>query len=535
MSPSSKRKLLFLFHVFLGFTLSKGIPDENLSFEKKLHKRLFNESYYSVDLLPVENLSSTINVSFGFDLTKIVQVNAKEQSLTVYGSVRQIWNNPSLSWNESEFGGIKRIYVEPKRVWVPDILLYNNKDDQDHVGGGRASYRTGVTLYSNGTNTWFNPMMFTTLCRINVAFFPFDNQTCQLKFGSWMYDAHTLNINPMKTMKFPTSNFQENGGWAIYKVKMKRHEQRYQCCPDPYVDVTVTIEMGRESMDYFINLIVPCCLISSMIFLGFILPPESGERIGLSITVLLAMTVFQQLTSEIMPSYDFPILGQYYFAIILEIGASVVVTTMILNFYHRTNRKMPKWMKKLVIDWMATIVFLRDTPEKRKIQRRKSTRRSRRKKQGIINDVCKRSFKKKTEDIKDQHNPGFNVTFGDTIYCGPSNSEATGTEMENLGIQLNYGVNTYPFKSSNDALEDQFKKSDEARPYMDDSEALSEDELAIRHWEWTLVARILDRFFFVIAIICGIVTVSAIFLRAPKLWSDFKKLTVQNAQPMVDE
>ena len=382
--------------------------------------------------------------------------------------------------------------------------------------------------------------MFTTECGIEVKYFPFDIQKCQLKFGSLVYGARTMNIEPLKTIIFPASYFQENGEWNIYKVKMTRSEQYYQCCPDdPFVEITVTIEMGRESMDYFINLIVPCCLISSMIFLGFILPPESGERIGLSITVLLAMTVFQQLTSEIMPSYDFPILGQYYFAIIMEIGASVVVTTMILNFYHRTNRKMPRWMKKLVIDWIATIVFLTNTSEKRKIVRRKTLRRSRnrsRQRSRIQNDSHKRSIKKKQEDIKDQQNQGFNlVTFSDTIYCGPSVSEPVNTDMENLGRQINYGVNSYPFQTSREALEVPLKNNEEARPYMDDSDTLSEDELAIRHWEWTLVARILDRFFLVVAIVCGIVTVAAIFLRAPKLWKNLKKLTNETAEPLVDE
>ena len=380
--------------------------------------------------------------------------------------------------------------------------------------------------------------MFTTLCRIKVTYFPFDIQKCELKFGSLVYDAATMNIEPLKALKFPAAYFQENGEWGIYKIKMKRSEQYYQCCPDnPFVEITVTIDMARESMDYFINLIVPCCLISSMIFLGFILPPESGERIGLSITVLLAMTVFQQLTSEIMPSYDFPILGQYYFAIIMEIGASVVVTTMILNFYHRTNRKMPGWVKKLVIDWIATIVFLTNTSEKRKIVRRKTMRRSRcRQRSRIQNDSCKRSIKKKPDDIKDQQNQGFNmVTFSDTIYCGPSVSEPVNTDMENLGRQMNYGVNSYPFQNSHEALEVPLKNNEEARPYMDDSDNLSEDELAIRHWEWTLVARILDRFFLVVAIICGIVTVSAIFLRAPKLWKNLRKLTKDNPVALVDD
>ena len=66
----------FISCVLLGITLG-----EDLSPEKKLHKRLFNDSYYSVDLLPLTNLSSTINVSFGFDLVKIVNVVSDNKSI----------------------------------------------------------------------------------------------------------------------------------------------------------------------------------------------------------------------------------------------------------------------------------------------------------------------------------------------------------------------------------------------------------------------------------------------------------------------
>ena len=48
--------------------------NENLTFEQLLHKRLFNSSYYSVDLLPRNNKNGVINVLFGFELVKIVDV-----------------------------------------------------------------------------------------------------------------------------------------------------------------------------------------------------------------------------------------------------------------------------------------------------------------------------------------------------------------------------------------------------------------------------------------------------------------------------
>ena len=39
--------------------------------------------------------------------------------------------------------------------------------------------------------------------------------------------------------------------------------------------------MRRRTLYYFSNLIVPCLLIASMAILGFTLPPDSGEKLGL--------------------------------------------------------------------------------------------------------------------------------------------------------------------------------------------------------------------------------------------------------------
>lgn len=36
----------------------------------------------------------------------------------------QIWNNPLLAWNSTEYGGLTTINVAPKNVWLPDIVLY---------------------------------------------------------------------------------------------------------------------------------------------------------------------------------------------------------------------------------------------------------------------------------------------------------------------------------------------------------------------------------------------------------------------------
>ena len=61
----------------------------------------------------------------------------------------------------------------------------------------------------------------------------------------------------------------------------KKNSVTYDCCPEPYVDITFTVHIRRRTLYYFFNLIVPCVLISSMALLGFPLPPDSGEKLTL--------------------------------------------------------------------------------------------------------------------------------------------------------------------------------------------------------------------------------------------------------------
>ena len=46
----------------------------------------------------------------------------------------------------------------------------------------------------DGRHFWVAPATFTSSCRVNTEYFPFDGQACQLKFGSWTLNAAKLVI-----------------------------------------------------------------------------------------------------------------------------------------------------------------------------------------------------------------------------------------------------------------------------------------------------------------------------------------------------
>lgn len=107
------------------------------------------------------------------------------------------------------------------------------------------------------------------------------------------------------------SDFVENVEWECHGMPATKNVIMYGCCSDPYPDITYTVLLQRRSSFYIFNLLLPCFLISFLAPLGFYLPADSGEKVSLGVTVLLALTVFQLMVAESMPpSESVPLIGE---------------------------------------------------------------------------------------------------------------------------------------------------------------------------------------------------------------------------------
>ncbi|KAI5698531.1 hypothetical protein M8J75_008246 [Diaphorina citri] len=56
-------------------------------------------------------------------------------------------------------------------------------------GNFEVTLATKATIYYQGLVEWKPPAIYKSSCEIDVEYFPFDEQTCVLKFGSWTYDG----------------------------------------------------------------------------------------------------------------------------------------------------------------------------------------------------------------------------------------------------------------------------------------------------------------------------------------------------------
>merc|ERR1719510_1061608 len=115
--------------------------------------------------------------------------------------ITQQWVDAHLTWNKSHFGGVDTIRLPYDTVWKPDIILYNNADSTYNS----AIINTNVIVSSSdGSVTWLSHGIYKSSCDIDVEYFPFDVQICNLMWASWTYDglshfwSSTYRQNPAK-------------------------------------------------------------------------------------------------------------------------------------------------------------------------------------------------------------------------------------------------------------------------------------------------------------------------------------------------
>ncbi|XP_021921237.1 neuronal acetylcholine receptor subunit alpha-10-like isoform X1 [Zootermopsis nevadensis] len=315
---------------------------------------------YDPSVRPAENSSEPLKVVFGISLHHIIDVDEKNQILTTNCWLTQIWTDHHLKWNASDFAGIRVIRLPYQRVWRPDTVLYNNADSQYNS----AVINTNVIVTYTGEVVWLSHGIFRSSCDINVEYFPFDVQSCNMKWASWTYDGYQLDL-VKQTEDGDVTNYQANGEFDLVSFDAIRHVEFYSCCPEPYPDITYVIRLRRRPMFYVYNLILPCILINGIALLVFYVPSESGEKVTLGISALLSMTVFLMTIRESLPPTEkTPLISLYYGVSICLVSFASGLSVVTLNVYHRGVRGtgVPRMIKALILGKLAKLVFLQFEP-----------------------------------------------------------------------------------------------------------------------------------------------------------------------------
>jgi len=300
------------------------------------------------------------DVWFGMGLIQILQIIEVEQTVKANVWLRLIWEDPRLSWDESEYDGVPNIRLPFDSVWNPEIVLFNNAN-----GVYEVNYKSNVVVYPTGYVLWVPPALFVSSCSIDVRYFPFDEQKCEMIFGSWTYnsdqvrhlwyDGGTTTSNPFAVV----NDYARSGSWDVTLAPgiIKTDEKR---------KLTTTVfflHLRRKTLFFILNLIIPCVVIAILCWFTFLLPSTSGEKVGYAITLLLGLMVFLLLLFTVLPatSESVPLMAQFLLFIYIVNVVSIILCVWIIGYSFRlpSTHFMSSGVKALFLDLLPPLIRMK--------------------------------------------------------------------------------------------------------------------------------------------------------------------------------
>lgn len=316
-----------IIYVLLMTVFFVNVQGYTLTDFQTLHTDLFTSHKKSV--MPMESQWKPLTVGIKFYLNSITSFKEVDETMSLQVSSLLIWNDPSLSWNPGSYAGIDTTSVPSENIWIPPIFVVNRVDKMEGLGSKTSFYTsisyTGDVYYSPGD-------VIDITCPTDISKFPFDTQRCVVYVFAWGTNTNTLNFTSIEA-NAKLDYFSPNSDWTLQEHSTNVEEWHSQSV------FKVTLQVKRQPLYYTVMVVIPTLLFAVLNPLVFLLPVESGERVGFSVTILLSYAIFLTLVSSSVPATSNPMCVLLIIMVIIIIISGIIVfgTIRISNYYHTEN------------------------------------------------------------------------------------------------------------------------------------------------------------------------------------------------------
>ena len=270
-------------------------------------------------------------VYVGLYLLSIQDLNEKSQVLETSIIVDTEWVDDYLSWNSSNYGGVYDFLYPQKKIWLPDVVIENSVESQRQLG-----YDENVVyIDATGLVNWKPSQVIKTGCDIDVTYYPFDTQTCNIIVSTWMSTIADIDIEPDRgSSGLLLDRYSVSGTWELVSNELELLPNDHQL-----TRIQFKLTLKRLRTYYVLNIILPVLFLSFTASMVFFLPADAGEKIGMGITVLLAFAVYLTIIADNMPQTSLQVsyLAVYLTLLLGLTAMGVVLAVVVLHIHHKSD------------------------------------------------------------------------------------------------------------------------------------------------------------------------------------------------------
>ncbi|WAQ95164.1 ACH2-like protein [Mya arenaria] len=245
---------------------------------------------YVKDVMPSRDTSAAIEALINFYFVGVNGLDEVEQKLTSTLQLEVEWTDVSLAWEPEKRDGIVRMLLPQDDIWKPDITLMNGFEKITAMGDSFMY----VDVNYNGTCLWKPYQIVETTCQVDMTNFPYDSQTCYLQFGTWSSSDEIITEFGEDGLQ-RHHNFQDHAEWKVISLGVDTSTNN----TGGAVKFHVSIERNSRFITFYMT--IPTVMLALLTVFCFVIPVESGEKSGFSITVFLSFVVVLIVVNDTMP------------------------------------------------------------------------------------------------------------------------------------------------------------------------------------------------------------------------------------------
>ena len=305
------------------------------SYTSSLVKSPLVGDYKMTNIAPINDHDQAITVNIGLDIFSVTSFDAVAGRLDILGSIKLQWQD-AIPRSANRFSdNLQSIMVDYTKIWTPTLILLNSADSVSAVGDSAYKVRF---FTANGTVTWSPRAIMAAACTPDVSYFPFDQQECDFILTTWSRNKSELVFSLMSN-EWGMSNFDPSNVWEVIQTRSElvtvsdRNAAKF------------SVIIKRYSLYFALNIVLPILLLALLSGFLFLLPVDSGERVGFAITCFLSFAVLLQTIMGFLPQTSAPmsLLCYYVIVMVLFSGLLSIINILILKVYLKPEgTKVPR-------------------------------------------------------------------------------------------------------------------------------------------------------------------------------------------------
>ncbi|CAO4372169.1 unnamed protein product [Caenorhabditis nigoni] len=272
---------------------------------------------------------------------KLVEVQEPEEKVSVVMELMEYWYDARLSWNTSLYHNTTSFYARQDNVWSPTLTVFGVNDIMDF----RDQDNRMVAIDNFGFLWDYISVRISANCQMDVSRFPFDTQTCQIRFClPIFYRVQVEILNEIYEGIMDENIFKTMGNseWKLINLTNRVEVLKYNDNMGNMDLAIFEITIRRNPLYYIYMIVFPSFVINFVSIVGvFLNGADKMSRLNVGLTNIMTMTFILGVMADKIPrTGNIPLLGIYIIINLVIMLIAIAIVTAITELRRWATPKL---------------------------------------------------------------------------------------------------------------------------------------------------------------------------------------------------